>query len=160
MSAAGQARARVPRLTVDHLVRWARSTILEDARADIDARRPIIWDMGKIASYGTPEALDLFVSVMMASASIPVGFPPVMIDVEIDGKPYEEMHVDGGASAQVFVYPPGFGVRAFSREQNVTRERRLHVCQLEDHRIRPLAVIGTTAENGCEVERCYEESSD
>ena len=36
-SATGQARARVPTLTVDHLVRWARSTVLEDARADIDA---------------------------------------------------------------------------------------------------------------------------
>ena len=46
------------------------------ATADLDARRGIIWDMGKIASYGTPQALDLFVSIMIASASIPMGFPP------------------------------------------------------------------------------------
>ena len=61
--------------------------------------------MGKIASYGGPKALDLFVSVMIASASIPAGFPPVMIDVEVDGKRYQEMHVDGGVVAQVFAYP-------------------------------------------------------
>ena len=84
---------------------YAKGRFLLIGTADIDARRPIIWDMGKIASYGTPEALDLFVSVMIASASIPVGFPPVMIDVEVDGKRYQEMHVDGGTMAQVFAYP-------------------------------------------------------
>jgi hypothetical protein len=34
----------------------------------------------------------------------------MMIDVEVDGKPYQEMHVDGGASAHVFVYPPSLHV--------------------------------------------------
>ncbi len=29
-----------------------------------------------------------------------------MIDVEADGKRYQEMHVDGGAIAQTFLYPP------------------------------------------------------
>jgi predicted acylesterase/phospholipase RssA len=32
---------------------------------------------------------------MIASASIPGGFPPTMVDVEVDGKRYHEMHVDG-----------------------------------------------------------------
>ncbi len=84
---------------------YAKGRFLLVGTADIDARRPIIWDMGKIASYGTPEALDLFVSVMMASASIPVGFPPVMIDVEVDGKHYQGMHVDSGTMSPVFAYP-------------------------------------------------------
>ena len=36
-----------------------------------------------------------------------------MIRVEVDGEIYEEMHVDGGASAQVFLYPPSLrGVAA------------------------------------------------
>ena len=52
---------------------YAKGRFLLVATADIDARRPIIWDMGKIATYGTPQALDLFVSVMIASASIPAG---------------------------------------------------------------------------------------
>jgi predicted acylesterase/phospholipase RssA len=45
-----------------------------------------------------PKALELFRKVMLASAAIPGAFPPVMIDVEVNGKPYQEMHVDGGDS--------------------------------------------------------------
>ena len=102
---------------------YAKGRFLLIGTADIDARRPIIWDMGKIASHGTPEALNLFVSVLMASAAIPVGFPPVMIDVEVDGQRYQEMHVDGGTMSQVFAYPPA--VRLDRSE--VDRERHLYV---------------------------------
>jgi hypothetical protein len=97
------------------------------ATADLDARRPIIWDMGKIATYGGPEALDLFVKIMIASASIPGGFPPMMIDVEVDGKPYQEMHVDGGIMAQVFAYPAGIRINEEAAKAGVTRERKLYV---------------------------------
>jgi hypothetical protein len=45
--------------------------------------------------------------VMLASASIPIAFPPVQIEVEVDGRRYDEMHVDGGAAAQIFLYPTG-----------------------------------------------------
>jgi hypothetical protein len=58
--------------------------------------------MTKIAAIGMPKALDLFRKLMMASAAIPSAFLPSMIDVEIDGKLYQEMHVDGGGSAQMF----------------------------------------------------------
>jgi hypothetical protein len=73
---------------------------------NLDAKKPIIWNMGRIASIGTPEALTLFRKVMLASASIPGLFPPVMIDVEVNGEKYQEMHVDGGANTQAFLYPP------------------------------------------------------
>ncbi len=73
---------------------------------NLDARRGIVWNMGAIAASGTPEALDLFRKILLASAAIPAAFPPVMIDVEVNGQPYQEMHVDGGAQAQVFLYPP------------------------------------------------------
>ena len=69
---------------------------------NLDAQRPIIWDMGAIASSGAPGAGDLFRQVMLASASIPAAFPPQYIDVEAAGKPYQEMHVDGGIMTQVF----------------------------------------------------------
>ena len=54
--------------------------------------------MGLIASSGRPEALELFRKVMLASASIPVAFPPVFFEVELrpGGPRYDEMHVDGG----------------------------------------------------------------
>ena len=103
---------------------YARGRFLLVATTDLDARRGIIWDMGKIASYGTPQALDLFVSIMIASASIPAGFPPTMIDVEVDGKRYQEMHVDGGTLAQVFVYPASMRIRDDAAAAGVTRERR------------------------------------
>jgi predicted acylesterase/phospholipase RssA len=106
---------------------YAKGRFLLIATADLDARRPIIWDMGKIASYGTPEALDLFVSVMIASASIPGGFPPTMIEVEVDGRRYQEMHVDGGTMAQVFAYPASIRVKEAAAAVGVTRERRLYV---------------------------------
>jgi predicted acylesterase/phospholipase RssA len=106
---------------------YAKGRFLLVATADIDARRPIIWDMGKIASYGTPQALDLFVSVMIASASIPAGFPPVMIDVEADGKHYQEMHVDGGTMAQVFAYPAAVTAKDMESAIGSGRDRTLYV---------------------------------
>lgn len=106
---------------------YAKGRFLLIGTADIDARRPIIWDMGRIATYGGPEALDLFVSVMIASASIPAGFPPVMIDVEADGRRYQEMHVDGGIVAQVFAYPASLSEKDLRAATGVTRERRLYV---------------------------------
>ena len=72
---------------------------------NLDTGQPIIWNMGKIAAYDTPEALELFRRVMLASASLPGFFSPVMIDVSYQGKKYQEMHVDGGVSRQVFLYP-------------------------------------------------------
>lgn len=68
---------------------------------NLDTRRLTIWDMGAIASRGTPEALDLFHSIVLASSSVPGMFPPVHIPVTVDGKPFEELHVDGGVSDDV-----------------------------------------------------------
>jgi len=69
---------------------------------NLDAERLIIWDMGKIASIGDDKALKLFRKIILASASIPVVFPPVYLNVEVDNKQYDEMHVDGGVSRQIF----------------------------------------------------------
>lgn len=62
--------------------------------------------MGAIASSQASVALDLFRNIMLASMSIPGAVSPVMIDVEVDGKQFQEMHVDGGVITQVFLYPP------------------------------------------------------
>jgi hypothetical protein len=94
---------------------------------DLDAREPVIWNMTAIAASKDPQALVLFKKIMLASAAIPAAFPPVMIDVTVDGKRYQEMHVDGGATTQVFLYPPTVRVGEVSREQNIVRERRLYV---------------------------------
>ncbi len=72
---------------------------------DIDRSAPVIWDMGAIAKAGL---IELFRDVMLASASIPGAFPPVGIEVEIDGETYTEFHVDGGVTHNVIVWPSGF----------------------------------------------------
>jgi len=70
----------------------------------LDAQRLLLWDMGAIAASGHPEASKLFRKIMLASASIPAAFPPQYITVEAEGHWYEEMHVDGGTTAQVVLY--------------------------------------------------------
>lgn len=69
---------------------------------NLDAQRLVIWDMGKIAAIGDANALKLFRKIILASASIPVAFPPVYLSVEAGGMTYDEMHVDGGITRQVF----------------------------------------------------------
>lgn len=67
---------------------------------NIDTRRLVIWDMGAIAASGRG---DLYRQVLLASASVPGFFPPVPIQVEVNGRPFTEMHVDGGATTGVFL---------------------------------------------------------
>jgi hypothetical protein len=73
----------------------------------LDAARPVTWSLTRIAASGSPRARTLIHDLLLASASIPGVFPPVMIDVDVDGRSFDEMHVDGGVTAQVFVYPTG-----------------------------------------------------
>jgi len=80
----------------------ARGRLLIIGTTLLDAQLLVFWNMGAIASSGHPDALNLFRKVMIASASIPVAVPPVYIDVEAEGKTYDEMHVDGGVMTQVF----------------------------------------------------------
>lgn len=79
---------------------------------NLDARRPVVWNMGAIAASGDPGALNLFRQVILASASIPVAFPPVKIKVETpDGKVYDELHVDGGTTSDVTFISPQIPIR-------------------------------------------------
>ena len=75
---------------------------------NLDAERPVIWDMGAIATSGKPEALELFRKVLLASAAIPAVFPPGFVKVASGGTVYDEMHVDGGATREVFLLPTQF----------------------------------------------------
>jgi len=106
---------------------YAKGRVLLIGSTNLDSRQPVVWNMGAIASSRDPRALDLFRKIVLASASIPGIFPPVMIDVDVEGKRYQEMHVDGGVMTQVFLFPPTFlqGLTA-SRSAN-ERERHLYV---------------------------------
>jgi predicted acylesterase/phospholipase RssA len=105
----------------------AKGRMLLIGTTNLDARRGVIWNLTKIAASGHPNSLQLIRDLMVASAAIPGGFPPMMIEVEVDGRRHQEMHVDGGASAQVFVYPTSLDVQALSAEAGIVRDRSLYV---------------------------------
>jgi predicted acylesterase/phospholipase RssA len=89
----------------------ARGRRLLVVTTNLDTQRTVIWDMGRIAAIGSPQALDLFRDVLAASASIPVVFPPMLIDAEVNGHRFQEMHVDGGVTAPVLTLPEAFLLR-------------------------------------------------
>jgi len=115
---------------------------------NLDAGVPVIWNIGAIAESGRPESIGLINKILLASASVPGFFPPVMFDVVVDGVAHQEMHVDGGASMQTFLYPAALQVRkipngARPRTAYVIRNGRL--TQGWDEVARSTAAIATRA---------------
>jgi hypothetical protein len=90
---------------------YQKGRLLLIQTTDLDAGRPVLWNIGAIAASGDPKSLGLIRHVLLASASIPAAFPPVLFDVEANGKTYQEMHVDGGAVSQAFLVPPSLNTR-------------------------------------------------
>ena len=72
---------------------------------NLEAQRSVIWNIGDIANSGNPKGLELFKKILLASAAVPGIFEPILIDVTVDGKQYQEIHVDGGVTSQVFLFP-------------------------------------------------------
>ena len=106
---------------------YAKGRLLLVGTTDLDALEPVIWNMTAIAASKDPRALPLFRNILLASASIPGAFPPVMIDVTADGVRHQEMHVDGGTVAQVFLYPPAFDLSSMSAAAGAQRKRTLYI---------------------------------
>ena len=106
---------------------YLKGRLLLIGTTNLDLQRPVLWNIGAIAASGHPKALELFREILLASASIPGAFPPVMIDVDVAGQPHQEMHVDGGAAAQVFLYPASLELNRRLREQGLRRDRIAYV---------------------------------
>jgi hypothetical protein len=102
---------------------YQKGRLLLIGTTDLDAQRPVIWNIGALAVSGHPKALHLFRQILRASSAIPGAFEPVLIDVEIDGRKFQEMHVDGGAIAQLFLYPPTIEIG----QVGVPRERTAYI---------------------------------
>jgi predicted acylesterase/phospholipase RssA len=94
---------------------------------NIDARRPVMWNIGAIAKVGTDEADQLIRDILLASASIPGAFPPVRIPVRVGDEIYDELHVDGGVTSQVFLYPTQLDMREASDMVGITRGQSVFV---------------------------------
>mgnify|MGYP001374687411 FL=1 len=106
---------------------YGKGRLLLIMTTNLDQSRPVIWNIGAIAASGHPRSRELIVNILRASAAIPGVFPPVMLDVTIDGKHYEEMHVDGGAVAQAFLYPPTLNIKEKSAKFGIKRDRIAYV---------------------------------
>ena len=102
---------------------YGRGRLLLIGTTNLDLGRPVLWNIGAIAASGHPGALELFRRILLASASIPGAFPPVLVDVDVDGRAHQEMHVDGGAALQMFLYPPTLTLRPEFRGRRNMRER-------------------------------------
>ena len=83
----------------------ARGRRLFMLTTNLDAGRPVAWDIGAIATHGGQQALDLVRKVMIAAISIPGAFPPGFIEAQGKGRTFEEMHVDGGLAGQFYIAP-------------------------------------------------------
>jgi predicted patatin/cPLA2 family phospholipase len=101
---------------------YRKGRLLLIGTTDLDAERANIWNIGAIADSGHPGALNLIRQILRASSAVPGFFQPVLIDVELDGEPYQELHVDGGAIAQMFIYPPSIDI-----ERVAHRERKVYL---------------------------------
>jgi hypothetical protein len=94
-----------PQLLAAIAAEHSRGRRLLVVTTNLDAGRRVIWNMGALAARGDDKALALFRAVLLASASIPGIFPPVLIDAESHGKQFQELHNDGTITAPFFIAP-------------------------------------------------------
>ena len=125
-------KERIAEVIDDQMIRdisaeYAKGRRLLIGTTNLDSRRPVIWNIGAIATVGDEAAERLIEEILLASASIPGLFPPVHISVEADGQTYEEIHVDGGTTTQVFLYPPGLNLGEAATRMGVGRGRTMYV---------------------------------
>ena len=106
---------------------YARGRELFIGTTNLDAGRSVNWNITAIAASGDPNATQLIRDIILASASVPGVFPPVLFTVEADGQPYDELHVDGGVSSNVFVYPIGLDWAAVLKKMDVNSRPNLYV---------------------------------
>lgn len=123
---------------------YERGRFLYVLTTNLDAQRPVVWNMGEIARTGTAESLWLFRHVILASAAIPGAFPPVPIKVEIDGKVYDELHVDGGTTRETFVLPVQAPFKEFDKLYKAKPIRKLYLVKNGKLNPEPQVVQATT----------------
>lgn len=102
---------------------------------NLDAERPVIWNIGAIAASGQPDAIQLIRDVLLASAAIPGMFPPVYFKVEAYGQTFDELHVDGGVASQVFLYPASLDLEWFKKKIGLKGED--HIFIIRNSRLEP-----------------------
>ena len=106
------------------------------ATTNLDAARPVVWDLTKIAAGGAPDARRLIGDVILASCSVPGLFRPVLLEVTVGGERYDELHVDGGVTSQLFIGPNAFDWGRAIERLGVQGKPQVYV--IRNARIRPV----------------------
>ncbi len=107
---------------------YRRGRVLLIGTTNLDAARPVVWNVAAIAASGHPNAKTLIQDIIQASSAVPAAFPPVLVPVETpDGRRHDEMHVDGGATQQVMLFSPEFPIRRIDEALGVRFDRTLYV---------------------------------
>ncbi|WP_246611891.1 patatin-like phospholipase family protein [Agarivorans aestuarii] len=83
----------------------AKGRLLVIGTTNLDNEKMSLWDVGKIAQVGSDEAITLIQNIIIASSSVPGAFPAKSIVIDDGQQRFEELHVDGGVSRQVFLVP-------------------------------------------------------
>ena len=122
-------RRRLEKVVTDELVaaiarEGKRGRILQIGTTNLDAQRPVVWNITNIAQSGRPDARKLILDIMLASSSIPGAFPPMLIDVMIEGKRYQEVHVDGAVTRQIFVYPRDLNIPRLEKKLGIDPKKK------------------------------------
>ncbi|MGH8159914.1 MAG: patatin-like phospholipase family protein [Rhodanobacter sp.] len=94
-----------PQMIADVAAETSKGRRLIVATTDLDKQETVLWDMGVIAAHGGAPARQLFRDVLIASASVPGMFPPVIIHVSDGVHRYDELHVDGSVTTPLFITP-------------------------------------------------------
>lgn len=85
---------------------YAEGRRLYVGTGEVLTNRVAVWDLGAIASSGRPDARDLIIKILTATACPPGVVQPIEIDVEVNGVHFKEMHCDAGNILQAFVRTP------------------------------------------------------
>lgn len=110
-----------PEMVDEIATEYRKGRILLIGTTDLDLAQPVAWNIGAIAASSHPYRVQAIRNILLASASIPGAFPPVMMDVVAGGRRRQELHVDGGATNQVFLYPSNVPMRDVPANLRPTR---------------------------------------
>ena len=122
---------------------YAKGRRLLIGTTNLDAERPVVWNMGGIAQRNSDEALQLFRDVLLASSALPGLFPPVYVKVTSDGRSFEEMHVDGGTTENAFLLPLDLDLKRFDKQNGVSWKRKIYIIANDKTDPSPEEVNGT-----------------
>lgn len=97
------------------------------ATTNLDSQKSVIWNLGKIAEQDSQEALVLFRQILLASTAIPGLFPPVRLNVDVEGKQHDELHVDGGVLEDAFFLPLKLPLDKVVKGAGLRMKRRMYI---------------------------------